>query len=164
MTCRPRPACRSTFCYTCSLTLQESQCTFCWIMFAAIIDREAVELSALCTELTVKEIACLGVVGLWLMAKLKSLWLPFSRDVEYITLICSEISPFETCDVKRYHRGRLWSQIWTRTLFSASSLPCLLYCTFMYVFYSMITLRFPCFKLIRPCLYFITLDKTLTSI
>ena len=45
------PARRSTCCYSCSLTLQESQCTFCWITFAAIIDREreAVELSALWT-------------------------------------------------------------------------------------------------------------------
>ena len=31
----------------------------------------------------------------------------FPREVEFIALICSEISPFETSDVKRYHRGRL---------------------------------------------------------
>ena len=31
----------------------------------------------------------------------------FPRDVEFIALIYSEISPFETSDVKRYHRGRL---------------------------------------------------------
>ena len=31
----------------------------------------------------------------------------YPRDVEFIALIYSEISPFETSDVKRYHRGRL---------------------------------------------------------
>ena len=32
----------------------------------------------------------------------------FPRDVEFIALIYSEISPFETSDVhKRYHHGRL---------------------------------------------------------
>ena len=46
-------------------------------MFAAIIDREAFELSALLTifvhDLQSSKSPANGVVGLWLMAKLKSL-------------------------------------------------------------------------------------------
>ena len=79
-------------------------------MFAAIIDREAVELCALLTIFVQNlQSSKSPVKELLLVAdgETEELMTAFPRDVEFIALICSEISLFDTSDVKRYHRGRL---------------------------------------------------------